>query len=66
MSEYKPQFSAAIEENDKLLRRVQAAEKLLKGFTAVDLCGANTWAYEACDELLNEFWEIEDDRVEQA
>jgi hypothetical protein len=61
MSEYKTPFSEAIEENEKLLRRVQAAEKLLKGFTATDLCGANSWAYDACDELLNEFWEIEDD-----
>jgi hypothetical protein len=40
----------------KLEVRVKAAERLLKGFTASDLCGSNTWAYDACDELLSEFW----------
>lgn len=49
-----PELQAAIA---KLEMRVKAAEKLLKGFTASDLCGANEWAYDACDELLREFWD---------
>lgn len=48
-----------INENARLKLRVEAAEKLLKGFTARDLCGENTWAFDACDELLIEFWGVE-------
>ena len=49
-------FAEYVDAIAKLEMRVNAAEKLLKGFTASDLCGANTWAYDACDELLSEFW----------